>query len=112
MAVKCEEYNQVCVLAPAGDFTAENTAQARKAVEEHIDGKQIVNFVVDFEKSGFIDSEGLETLLWIKRKAEELFGQVKLVNLDENVRKILEITRLEPRFECQADLAASLKTMR
>jgi anti-anti-sigma regulatory factor len=50
MAVKCEEYNQVCVLAPAGDFTAENTAQARKAVEEHIDGKQIVNFVVDFEK--------------------------------------------------------------
>ena len=32
-----------------------------------------------------VDSEGLETLLWIKRKAEELFGQVKLVNIDENV---------------------------
>lgn len=112
MAVKCEEYNQVCVLAAAGDFTAENTAQARKLVEEHIETRQIVNFVVDFEKSGFIDSEGLETLLWVKRKAEELFGQVKLVNVDENVRKILEITRLEPRFECHADLAGALKTMR
>jgi anti-anti-sigma factor len=112
MAIKCEEYNQVCVLSPAGDFTAENTAEARKAVEQHIDQKQIVNFVVDFEKAGFIDSEGLETLLWIKRKTEELFGQVKLINLDENVHKILEITRLEHRFECQPDLAAALKTMR
>ena len=112
MAVKCDEYNGVCVIAPAGDFVAENTVQARKAVEQHIDTKQIVNFVVDFEKAGFVDSEGLETLLWIKRKAEELFGQVKLINLDENVRKILEITRLEHRFECQPDLAAALKTMR
>ena len=112
MAIKCEEYNQVCVIAPGGDFTAENTAQARTAVEQHIDQKQIVNFIVDFEKAGFVDREGLETLLWIKRKAEELFGQVKLINLDENVRKILEITRLEHRFECQPDLAAALKTMR
>ena len=77
MAIKCEEYNQVCVLAPAGDFVAENTAEARAAVERHIEQKQIVNFVVDFEKAGFIDSEGLETLLWIKRKAEELFGTLQ-----------------------------------
>jgi anti-anti-sigma factor len=112
MAIKCEEYNQVCVIAPAGDFVAENSAQARQAVEEHIDSKQIVNFIIDFEKAGFVDSEGIETLLWIKRKAEELFGQVKLINVDENVCKILEITRLEHRFECQPDLAAALKTMR
>ncbi len=112
MAIKCEEYNKVCVIAPAGDFTGENAALARKAVEQQIGEKQIVNFVVDFEKSGFVDSEALETLLWVKRKAEELLGQVKLANLDENVRKILEITRLEHRFEAQADLAAALKTMR
>ena len=112
MAIKCEEYNQVCVIAPAGDFAGENSAQARKAVDEHIDSKQIVNFVVDFEKAGFVDSEGLETLLWVKRRAEDLFGQLKLINLDENVRKILEITRLEHRFECQPNLEAALKTMR
>ena len=36
----------------------------------------------------------------------------KLVTLDENCRKILEITRLEHRFECHGELAAALKTMR
>jgi hypothetical protein len=34
------------------------------------------------------------------------------VNLDENVRKILEITRLDHSFECCDDLIAALKTMR
>ena len=112
MPVKCDEYNQVCVIAVGGDLVGENAAAARKAVEEHIDGRQIVDFVVDLEKAGFVDSDGLETLLWIKHKCEDLFGQVKLVNLDENCRKILEVTRLEHRFECHADLPAALKTMR
>ena len=112
MPVKCEEYNQVCVVSVEGDLTGENAQAARKAVEERVDQRQIVDFVVDFEKAGFVDSEGLETLLWVKRRAEDLFGQLKLINIDENVRKILEITRLEHRFECHKDLAAALKTMR
>jgi anti-anti-sigma factor len=77
-----------------------------------IDNRQIVQFVVDFEKSGFLDSEGLEGLLWLKRQCEDRFGQLKLAALDENVRKILEITRLEHRFECHPDLPSALKTMR
>jgi hypothetical protein len=48
----------------------------------------------------------------MKKRAEELFGRLKLVNLDENCKKILEITRLDHRFECQADLPTALKTMR
>ena len=112
MPVKCEEYNQVCVVSVEGDLVGENAQAARKLVEERVDQRQIVDFVVDFEKAGFVDSEGLETLLWVKRRAEDLFGQLKLINLDENVRKILEITRLEHRFECQPNLEAALKTMR
>ncbi len=112
MAIKCEEYNKVCVITLGGDFVGEETEQSRRSVEELIDKKQIVDFVFDFEKASFVDSEGLEALLGVKRRCEDLFGQVKLVNLDENCRKILEITRLEHRFECHDDLAAALKTMR
>jgi anti-anti-sigma factor len=112
MAIKCEEYNQVCVISLGTDFVGPEIAQARASVDEYVDQRQIVDFVFDFEKSGFIDSEGLETLLLVKRRCEEMFGQVKLVNLDEHCRKILEVTRLEHRFECHGDLAAALKTMR
>src|SRR5512144_2825353 len=112
MGVKCDEYNQVCVAAIDGDLAGENATALRKAAEDRINQRQIIDFVLDLEKCPFMDSEGLETLLWLKRKCEDLFGQIKLVGLDENCRKILEITRLEPRFECQKDLAAAIKLMR
>lgn len=112
MPTKYEEYNHVCVMTLDADLTGADCQAMRTQVEELIDKKQIVDFVVDFEKSGFIDSDGLETLLWLKRRVEDLFGQVKLAHLDENCRKILEITRLEHRFECHGDLTGALKTMR
>ena len=90
----------------------ENAQAAKKALEEKIDLHHVVDYVVDFQKSPFIDSEGLEALLWMKRRCEDLFGQIKLVNLDEACTKILEITRLQHRFECHGDLPAALKTMR
>ncbi len=111
MPIKCEDYGNVCVITPDGDFTGESTRHLKEAAEQRIEQRRLVDFVVDFEKVDFIDSEGLETLLWLKRRCEDLFGQIKLVNLDDNCRKILEITRLEHRFECHTDLAAALKTM-
>jgi anti-anti-sigma factor len=112
MPIKCEEYSQVCVMEVQGDFMAETAAMAKKSLEDQIEQRRLVDFVIDFQKSGFVDSDGLEALLWMKRRCEDLFGQIKLVNMDENCRKILEITRLEHRFECHADLASALKTMR
>ena len=111
MAIRSEQYNKVCVLAVDGDLLGENAAALRKSVDEHVEAKHLVDFVVDLEKCPFIDSEGLETLLWLRRRCDDLFGQVKLVALDDNCRKILEITRLDSRFECQQDLAAALKMM-
>ena len=112
MPIKCEDYNSVCVIALDGDLTGEISALVRKHVDERVEQYRIVDFVLDLDKTGFIDSEGLETLLWLKRKAEDLFGQLKLASADENVKKILEITRLEPRFDVQQDLPSALKNMR
>ena len=112
MPTKYEDYGNVCVVSPEADLAGDMTQEVRKSAEDRIENRGIVDFVIDFEKVDFIDSEGLETLLWIKRKCEDRFGQIKLVKLDENCRKILEITRLEHRFECHAELAGALKTMR
>jgi anti-sigma B factor antagonist len=111
MSVKSDDYGHICVLEMQGDFTTEAVQELRKVVQERIDNRRIVDFVVDFGKCGFIDSEGLETLLWIKRTSEEMFGRLKLAQLDEHCRKILEMTRLDHRFECCADLADAMKNM-
>lgn len=110
--IKCEEYSQVCVMEVQGDFLADAAATAKQLLEEHVENRRVVDFVIDLKKAAFIDSDGLEGLLWMKRRCEDLFGRMKLVILDDNLKKILEITRLDHRFECQNDLATALKTMR
>ena len=97
--------------SPRG-FPAESAGTAKKAMEDHIDQRRIIDFVIDFKNSAFIDSEGLEGLLWMKRRCEDCSARSSSSNLDENCRKILEITRLDHRFECQDDLPTALKTMR
>ena len=104
MPVKCEEYNKICVMTADGDLAGDDVANVRALATDRIENRQIVQFVLDLEKTPFVDSEGLEALLWLKRQCEDRFGQLKLAAPDENVRKILEITRLEHRFECAADL--------
>ncbi|HEX8339350.1 MAG TPA: STAS domain-containing protein [Tepidisphaeraceae bacterium] len=110
--ITSDEYNGVCVITVEADLAGEQSAAVRKAVEKTIDDRHIVSFAIDLQRCPFIDSEGLETLLWVKRRCDELFGMMKVVNPDEHCRKIFEITRLSSRFDIEQDLTVALKGMR
>ena len=112
MPVKCDEYNQTCVITVDGDLAGDDVKTLGKHAEKTFEERRVVDFIIDMEKSGFVDSEGLETLLWLRRTCESHHGQVKLAAADENIRKILEITRLSHRFEMHPDVTSALRTMR
>jgi len=59
---------------------------------------------------GFIDSIGLEKLLWARDYCNENNAQLKLAGLDENCSKILELTRLEDEFDRYNELAEAVKS--
>ena len=110
MSLKYDDYAHACVISLTGDFVGRDTADVRTAVNERLTTRRTVNFVIDFEASHFISSEGLETLLAVRRQCEERRGQVKLAGLDDNSRKILQITRLDRHFECHPDLPTAMKS--
>ena len=110
--ITSDEYNGVCVLNIDGDLAGEGCAALRKLVETTIDLKQIVSFAVDLAKCPFIDSEGLQTLLWLKGRSDDLFGMMKVVGPDEHCRTIFAMTRLDARLDIEDDLTAALKGMR
>ena len=112
MTIKCDEYNGICVLSIDGDFSGEAGAAVRRCAVERMEQRQAANFIVDLEKSGFVDSSALEALLWLKRRCDELSGRVRIAGADENCRKILEITRLAQRFDCHQNVESALKAMR
>jgi anti-sigma B factor antagonist len=66
--------------------------------------------VLDMSSVGFIDSQGLEGLLWARDYCSENKRGIRLAGLDENCAKIMEITRLENEFDRYAELSEAVKS--
>lgn len=111
MPVKSQDYSHVCVISVDGDLVLADLDAARQPFEQRIASRTIIDYVIDLEKCEFADSAGLEMLLWMKRKAEDLGGQVKLVLTTDTLKTIFHVTRLALRFETHSELTAALKNM-
>jgi anti-anti-sigma factor len=111
MNIRCEDYDHVTVVSIAGEFNAEGAEPFRQQIDERLQRK-VRFFVIDLHQTTFVDSKGLETLLWVQEQCDERLGTVRLCNPDESCRKILQVTRLDSRFDVFADVAEAVKTMR
>lgn len=106
MPVECDEFNGVSVITVRGDLAADEAAAVRAVLSARASRP---NIVVDLEACRFLTSVGLEALLEALRTCENRGGRVMLAGPDDNCRKILELARLDHRFECHRGLAAALK---
>ena len=111
MNVKCEDYDHVTVVALVGELVADNVNLFRKEVDERL-SRKVRFFVVDLERTTFLDSKWLESLLWLQEQCDENLGQMRLCKPDDSCRKILSVTRLDNRFDIFSDVAEAVKSMR
>ena len=68
------------------------------------------NIVIDMSGVGFIDSQGLEILLWARDYCNQNRRELRLAGLDENCTRILEITRLDNEFDLYGELTEAVKS--
>ncbi|HVS71506.1 MAG TPA: STAS domain-containing protein [Phycisphaerae bacterium] len=111
MNVRCEDYDHVTVVSLTGELNADNAEQFRTHIEARLQRK-VRFFVIDLETTTFIDSKGLEALLWVQEQCDEQLGQVRLCKPDDTCKKILQVTRLDGRFDVFSDVTEAVKTMR
>lgn len=109
MRIQWQDYNEVTVIDLRGEVDGELTEPLRGAVTE-IAGNQRAGIVLDMSNVSFVDSQGLELLLWVRDYCRQNKIQLRLAGLDENCRKILEITRLQDEFDCHAELSQAVKS--
>ena len=109
MRIKTQDYNDVTVIEMQGELDAESGDQLRNSVTDIIRAKK-AGIVLHMSGVGFIDSQGLEILLWIKDYCHENNCQFRVAGLDENCGKILEITLLKDQFDVYVELAEAVKS--
>jgi anti-sigma B factor antagonist len=53
---------------------------------------------VDFAGTGYIDSSGLGVLVSLSKKIREQGGELRLANLNDDLRTLFELTKLDSLF--------------
>ncbi len=111
MKFSYEDHGQVSVLTLSGELTADESDSFRRSCQERF-AAGIKDVVLNMEHMTLIDSAGLEQMLWLMEELAEINGQLRLVNPDDTIAKILEITRLDRRFNIHETIESAAKSLR
>jgi anti-sigma B factor antagonist len=109
MKIPWQNYNDVTVVELRGTVDADTTEPLRSAITEIIAGPR-AGIVLNMNDVEFVDSQGLELLLWVRDYCRQNRVPLRLAGLAENCAKILEITRLQDEFGCHTELAEAVKS--
>jgi anti-sigma B factor antagonist len=88
----------VTIVDVEGQLIVGNRQELKQRVLDEIDRGER-KFLVDFEKTGYIDSSGLGVLVSLSKKIREQGGALKLANLNDDLRTLFELTKLDTLFE-------------
>ncbi|MCH7563808.1 MAG: STAS domain-containing protein [Gemmatimonadetes bacterium] len=90
--------NGVTVVAVEGQLIVGNRQELKQKVLEELENGER-KFVVDFDQTGYIDSSGLGVLVSLSKKIREQGGELRLANLNEDLRTLFELTKLDTLFK-------------
>lgn len=97
MGFSVSKQNSVTVVDVEGQLIVGNRQELKTRVLEELDGGER-KFVVDFSQTGYIDSSGLGVLVSLSKKIREQGGELRLSSLNEDLRTLFELTKLDTLF--------------
>ena len=84
-----------------GQLVVSNRQELKQAILHEVEqGARLV--VVDFSKSPYIDSSGLGALVSLGKRLRELGGDLRLAGLNDDLRTLFDLTRLDALFPLYA----------
>ena len=108
MELTSSQINEINVLELSGSFDIYTAAPVREWMEQATAAKP-ANIVVDLSGVKFIDSTALATLVQGIKRARQNQGDIRLSGLNQPVRMVLELTRLDKVFEIYATKDAAVQ---
>jgi anti-sigma B factor antagonist len=98
MSFQVNREGDVTVVDVEGQLIVGNRQELKQKVLEELEGGERT-FVIDFENTGYIDSSGLGVLVSLSKKIREQGGELRLAGLNEDLRTLFELTKLDTLFK-------------
>jgi anti-anti-sigma factor len=112
-----QDYDTVSVITLSGDYTADDVDQFTRSTTDRRNAG-VRHIILDCENLEFVDSKGLESWLRLQEALGSGAsggvggGQLRLIRLDDTVRRILALTRLDLAFEVHPTVESAVRSLR
>ncbi len=97
MAFNISTEGEVTVVDVDGQLIVGNRQELKQKVLDELEAGRR-KFLVDFTNTGYIDSSGLGVLVSLSKKVREQDGELRLSSLNEDLRTLFELTKLDTLF--------------
>lgn len=97
MAFQVQKVGEVTVVDVEGQLIVGNRQELKQRVLDELERGER-KFLVDFTSTGYIDSSGLGVLVSLSKKIREQGGELRLSSLNEDLRTLFELTKLDTLF--------------
>lgn len=108
MSFEVSKSDQVTLIEVEGQLIVGNRQELKQQVLEQLEGGDR-KFVIDFAETGYIDSSGLGVLVSLSKKIREQGGELRLSSLNEDLRTLFELTKLDTLFRIADDKEQALE---
>ena len=108
MGFQVEKSDGITVVDVEGQLIVGNRQELKQKVLEELEGGER-KFVIDFANTGYIDSSGLGVLVSLSKKIREQGGELRLAALNEDLRTLFELTKLDTLFKIVDTRAQALE---
>ena len=92
-----KDQSGVAVLQVEGQLIVGNRQELKDLVQAALDRGER-RLLIDFSRTGYIDSSGLGALVSISKRIREAGGELRLSGLNEDLRTLFELTKLDTLF--------------
>ena len=89
--------NGVVVVQVEGQLIVGNRHELKDLVQAALERGER-RLLVDFSRTGYIDSSGLGALVSISKRIRETGGELRLSGLNDDLRSLFELTKLDTLF--------------
>jgi anti-sigma B factor antagonist len=108
MGFRVLQNGEVTLVEVEGQLIVGNRQELKQQVLDRLD-KGDRKFVIDFANTGYIDSSGLGVLVSLSKKIREQSGELRLSSLNEDLRTLFELTKLDTLFRIADTKAKALE---
>ena len=98
----------VLILEVEGQLIVGNRQEFKQKILDALEAGER-RFLVDFTNTGYIDSSGLGVLVSLSKKIRDEGGELRLAGLNEDLRTLFELTKLDTLFAISDTAAEALK---